>query len=482
MKNYLIVILCLLLTSCFKINDISYQGKVSKIDLNNSKDAHRGKIGVMGAGADSATASNETNFYQTEIEYSQACDANGICGKKHNPEQLNRILNAVNSSEKQLMVVIFIHGWNHNASNESRNYQYFPNFLSRIDDQLQRKKIIDPSFDVPQVLGVYVGWPGSVENKNKVSRVLSVGNRGCAADKISIGIKKSCKNTIYQPEESEMKKDILEIINQVKSNNKNSKILIMGHSFGGRIVSNLFLNELNMAITNNKPNILGENVLISTINPATGFKKFSPIIFKQGQANKPYWINFTSTKDKATKYLFPLARLLVLHDQGIKTIGHKTSYLTHDLTVRHDGLWACNQKLKNESLVDCWQKDREIIKQLPINFNWYQNKNTTFEWNIAFFERKRNSLAYTNYKPNSGCLNKRENLHACVDVELYKAKIISKNRDEINPLFYNISTENNVIGFDDYHQNKHKNIDANHNGYISSVLTKLLMDRLYDNP
>jgi predicted alpha/beta-fold hydrolase len=133
-----------------------------------------------------------------------------------------------------------------------------------------------------------------------------------------------------------MKNDILDIVNIATMKNRNSKVIILGHSFGGRIVSNMFIEELEVALDENKVNILGDNVLISTVNPAIGYKKFKKINESVIKKNlKPAWINFTSRNDKPTKFGFPIGRFTVLKDSGYVTIGHKKSYQTHELSVKH---------------------------------------------------------------------------------------------------------------------------------------------------
>lgn len=234
----IIIFLSINLVGCFKFIDKPYKIDNKRINLNNSEGKKNERLTGFGTGGKEVV---NTFFYNSVIEYGELCDKSGYCGKKYLPKQKDIILEAVNDYKDPLMVVIFIHGWNHNASDDivrgvSRNYEFFPRLLARFDDQLVRRKIVDKSFEKPEVLGIYIGWPGKVSNK--LIKGLSVGNRGCSADKISLGYKDACQKRILNKKSSEMKSDLLEIIAQVKRSNPNSKILIIGHSFGGRIVSN----------------------------------------------------------------------------------------------------------------------------------------------------------------------------------------------------------------------------------------------------
>jgi len=481
----IIIFLSINLVGCFKFIDKPYKIDNKRINLNNSEGKKNERLTGFGTGGKEVV---NTFFYNSVIEYGELCDKSGYCGKKYLPKQKDIILEAVNDYKDPLMVVIFIHGWNHNASDDivrgvSRNYEFFPRLLARFDDQLVRRKIVDKSFEKPEVLGIYIGWPGKVSNK--LIKGLSVGNRGCSADKISLGYKDACQKRILNKKSSEMKSDLLEIIAQVKRSNPNSKILIIGHSFGGRIVSNLFLDDLNKAVYNNQSNILGENVLISTINPAIGFKNFDNFLFKSfgSEINQPYWINFTSKNDNATKFLFPLARgTFLLQDKGMQTIGHKKSFITHDLTLQSqtEKKISCDQRLENNSLMNCWdaQRNFKIIEQIPIKFNWYSSNLKTLNFSVPFFERDDSNYAYQPYLANKGCLNNGERRHTCIDIELYEA--VLKSRNKSHPLFYNISADSNLIGFDEEHRKKYRSVNPNHNGYISSFLTSLLINRLYN--
>lgn len=462
------------LSGCFKGIDSQFQ-------MNNSfnkASIETGYVTRMGTGLTKKTKKmNETKFSRHVIEYSEKCD-NNICGLKHDVNQISKIEEFIESKNTPNLVVFFIHGWNHNASEESRNYKYFPDLLSRIDDQLSRKKIIDSNFIKPDVVGVYIGWPGLAESK--FPNALSVGNRACAADKISLGLKSSCNYKTYKNSESEMRRDILNLIKKVNSKNLDSKILIIGHSFGGRIVSNMFLQDLNQSILNKKDNILGENVLISTINPAIGYKRFIDVLENADENSTPYWINFTSKEDKATKYLFPLARsFLILKDDGLKTIGHKNKYKTHILTMEYvtfDEPFGCNYK--NLEFYSCFSplRDKSVESKISASHKWF-NKNHS--WYIPFFERDGLSFAYQPYKPFRGCKENEQSVHNCIDVELYKLNLKIANSKQINKIFYNIEVDSNIIGFNEEHKDKYRNIDAFHNGYISTVLLSLLIGRIY---
>lgn len=240
--------------------------------------------------------------------------------------QLQTILNAVNNQgigeakKKPLLISAYVHGWKHNASESDGNRLAYPNMLARYSSALKRLK--KEEFDV---LGIYVGWRGQSSKWP-----LSIGDRAMAADKLG--------------RESALKQELWDVAEAMRAAHKDSRMIVMGHSLGGRVLSRAFLDDLEIG----RPQPLGERVIITTVNAAIGADAYRDL-YKPGKifdvAHVPTWINFTAKEDGATNssYEHGLRLGILSPDLGDgradtkKTIGHYEDYLTHQLAVHYCG-------------------------------------------------------------------------------------------------------------------------------------------------
>lgn len=251
-------------------------------------------------------------------------------------------LNDLRSKHKKVYLFVFVHGWHHSAREEisrslecveatsfapctnpqDRNLFYFKHLLAKTSFELTARR------DDYAVMGVYVGWDGGSSNN------ILAADRGQAADRIG-----------RSPDLMADLKKISQGADAIEADGS-GRMLVMGHSFGGRMVSRLMLKS----VAENNWTPFGPRSLVVTLNPAIGADAFDEVMKQPTDASRrPAWINITSMDDRATGIVFSLAstigRLIpkigygltdaIDGGRGFHAIGHYEPYVTHRLKIVH---------------------------------------------------------------------------------------------------------------------------------------------------
>lgn len=269
----------------------------------------------------------------------------------------NKRLNGV--EKKPMLVSVYVHGWKHNASARDDNVRVYPKMLAGYDHALKRMGI--DNFDV---LGIYVGWRGKTGE-----RPIDIGSRALAADEIGRA--------------SALKQELWEIAEAMRMAHGESRMIIMGHSLGGRVLSRAFMDDLEKG--NAQP--LGKGVIIVTINAAIGADAYRELYQSDNVshiARVPTWVNFTAKEDGATsssyKWGLELDMLSPDFADGLadtkKTIGHYEPYLTHSFGAHYcgDDGSACGyvSELEARKHTDYWRADGYSLFTLNYDVpSWY---------------------------------------------------------------------------------------------------------------
>ena len=207
-----------------------------------------------------------------------------------------------------LVVPVFVHGWKNNAD-WSREH----GDLRRIAREVGRSaaQLATASHQNRRVVGVYIGWRGDVA-KGRWSRQLTFWNRLLTADRVaSLNLKES-----------------LYAVMQVTKRNPESKVIMYGHSMGGRILFSALAEALIKGST-----LSGENgaalpvdlvVLANPANRAVDVARFVDLLKRyrvrlvvedsSGHARPvegPLIASITSETDTATRRAFPFGQGLV---------------------------------------------------------------------------------------------------------------------------------------------------------------------------
>lgn len=229
-------------------------------------------------------------------------DAGDDAGKKFQNAQLAAIEHTIKNTKKSLMIVVYVHGWHHNADIETAiinrdataNVYKFHHMLARHAYQMGHLASLDRTAEPHETLGIYVGWRGE-SIRNEILSYLTVSGRAAAALRVG---------------EGELGDDLAKIAQWMRKadetkpgNSRPSRMLVYGHSFGGRAVIKALAPRLARQSDLSMP-VLGPGTLVATINPAIGSDALDPL-FAPGKtaeklSPKPHWINIASHDDIAT--------------------------------------------------------------------------------------------------------------------------------------------------------------------------------------
>ncbi len=357
MKYILACFCCFILSSCTTIPDKPYH----KIDCANPDACSIAELdsyidiepkneyvvmngwSVLKRGEDEIDEDKvkETSFSVFYLEYNEDGE------KFEGDRQLNIIKRAIETSDKPIYLNVYVNSWHNNANTEESSKitpeaKYFPYILAR------------SSFRKPDmnVIGVYIGWQGE-KYKHFPTKWVTPKSVSDIADEIG--------------NKGDVRLDIISMVNRVQTNPHSGHSLIMGKSFGARLLSRAFMNDLiEMKSIEDWP--LGERSLLVNLNPAIGANAFDKVFKsmpgKGADVQRPVWLNMTSEDDKATNWIYSSARLIGqnLSDEPIepgmaktsKGIGHYMPYLSHWVTVDKINVLYGNDKCK------------------PINQKWFE--------------------------------------------------------------------------------------------------------------
>jgi hypothetical protein len=206
-----------------------------------------------------------------------------------------------------LLLVIFVHGWRHSARPGDDHFDGF------------RKVIADTAAAHPglSVMGVYLGWRGSVGLKPEKLNVFSFWNRRNAADRMADSLQVA--DTLLHLGFT-ARKEYAEKAPRSRQPDGTTMptsqplIVVVGHSFGGRIVERAVMPFLLTGIRERSEiNYLRPFNLVVLLNPASSALATKDLIDALRGADHytvPFVINVTASNDRSTGLWYPLAQTL----------------------------------------------------------------------------------------------------------------------------------------------------------------------------
>ncbi|NOS88049.1 MAG: esterase [Methylococcaceae bacterium] len=228
---------------------------------------------------------------------------------------------AVNDS---IIINVFVHGWHHNARPGDPNIESFKGALARLS-KIEHDLSLTKHTATRKVVGVYVGWRGEsidVPGLNyltfwdRKSTAQEVGHLGVTELLVRLEEIANVKNALTPP---------------IKS-----RLVVMGHSFGGAVVFSATTQILADRFVNSKVgkssagDANGFGDLVVLLNPAFEALRYAPA-YDLAQAQCSYFDNqvpklaiLTSEADYATKYAFPAGQFF------------STFFETHGTIQRND--------------------------------------------------------------------------------------------------------------------------------------------------
>lgn len=275
-----------------------------------------------------------------------------------------------------LSVVLYVHGWHHNARPDDDNVVSFRKFLGEIAAAGRARKLRedkpylsasgarryadDPS-GAPhrRVVGIYVGWAGESMGNIWGLTHLTFWERKNTAEAVSQGSVRElfdrldhlrdCGRTGLPWQEVHRRANLKKPEELYKFGNRNVFLMTIGHSFGGLVAyrgtSSEFIGSAVRASIEDYVSRIGDLVFI--VNPAFEGARYEPL-FVAGQRiddlkpdQLPTLVIATSEADLATKWAFPAARSINTifeakpgheYDAVVKAVGHNPRYRTHKLS------------------------------------------------------------------------------------------------------------------------------------------------------
>jgi hypothetical protein len=257
-------------------------------------------------------------------------------------------------------LVVAVHGWRHNASLKDKNLRELREVLySALLIELDpRANHFSPSNKPRKVVGLYVGWRGSVLDEESlpwplsylttVTALLSFWDRKGAAMDVALGATRELfarlghlRAEVNKEIDNENTKNTRKRLGResewytacMQRADKNNKclpmrVLIVGHSFGSLVIYNSISESIIERVTEGIDVIQAEKCgqvesphadLIVFINPAFEGTRFEPLYqaslnriqkscYPKSQA--PVLVMLSGTTDRATESVFPKVRML----------------------------------------------------------------------------------------------------------------------------------------------------------------------------
>jgi hypothetical protein len=246
-------------------------------------------------------------------------------------DAINQIIAAYDDGKQYPLVVVYVHGWQNNASELSGDVVKFRGFMSRLADDYP----VGQPGQAPQVVGIYLAWRGLTFTVEPFKHILSYWPRRRVAKKIG-------RTGIFDAVEK-----IKDAVNRNPVVRQNTILVFAGHSFGARVLENAidgldvnkkrgfmlkYLDQMHetakkareegRAISNEKLFYLSNMPadLVVYVNAATSSAKTIEQV-RQIQNDcrsssdpicmaDPFYLAFTSTNDLATGIVMPVANLV----------------------------------------------------------------------------------------------------------------------------------------------------------------------------
>lgn len=306
-------------------------------------------------------------------------------GQIQSDEQMRLVLKALKENaapDEHQLVVVFVHGWQHNADPEDPNVHEFRNLLEHLDILERAAAARQGGKRQPRkVFGVYVGWRGESVTIPGV-QAATFWTRKNAAERVGENSAKELmlKLAAYK-----------KIANKDRSDDvlapEKTQLIIIGHSFGGlityRALHSLLIERALRVEPDGKTGqyrydtakSFGDFVLL--VNPAFEGVSYEPLFHAATNRcysswQRPAMAIVTSQGDWATKYAFPAGRLYTFTQSAphgdrderaavLNTVGHLDRYRTHWLKPRTDAASDVTAKPPQEKSI---AEARAIVDQV----------------------------------------------------------------------------------------------------------------------
>lgn len=206
----------------------------------------------------------------------------------------------INQQDNQSVLIVgFIHGWHHNAAQTDRNVIEFKSFLSSLAEEEKFLSVGKPR----KIIGLYMGWQGK-SSENSIVRLFSY------RAKKELGLETGKKSVT----------PILKKLSKIRKSDKNNRLVLAGHSFGGGVLYSAVKDDLLYQLQGESfsdVKLFGDLVIL--LNPAIEANRFVDVhsyLKKNFPICTPLsMISLTSEADTALSKHFPAGMKFFYRDQ-----------------------------------------------------------------------------------------------------------------------------------------------------------------------
>lgn len=240
----------------------------------------------------------------------------------------NGLADAKRAAENDGVVVVYLHGWHHNAKLNDTDITSFKTLLAGV-----RKD--------RQVAGIYVGWRGESIRSDTVlgyipSYLVTFWGR---------------KDTAHDIGNAGAVGELIRTLSDIRSHSKESRLLIIGHSFGGAMLYSAMSDTVAEQIRRDCQRSVDFTPiadLVILVNPAIEAMRLRPLYsfargFEYPSEQQPRLFIITTKADFPTRVAFKAGRHLgtlfksypngTYKEQDVTAIGHYRRYITHQMTA-----------------------------------------------------------------------------------------------------------------------------------------------------
>jgi len=276
-------------------------------------------------------------------------------GELHDREQLTEALEGIQKTPGKILLIVFVHGWQNDASYATNDLRHFEqHLLKRVANS---PRVVDEGF---KVVGVYIGWRGGLyhtraNDPKRKEGALNVADVALSVPKVGsfftrksatqrLGGNVGLTDSLYRL--SEAAKYVPGNMAQKRHDNGVSRVIMIGHSFGGAILEEFLKTTIaarqrsGNGVTLQSPADLF--LLVNSATEASHAQQFQTLLPAYSSTTPPMVISVSSEGDFPNRVAFWTAKHLVgiipalsggfKGKEGLyfgRTSGHVSQLLSH---------------------------------------------------------------------------------------------------------------------------------------------------------
>lgn len=320
-----------------------------------------------------------------------------------------------------LNLIVYVHGWKHNAAVGDPDLQKFRELLKGTALLETMSNPPGAGRQARRVVGIYVGWRGKSWDLPDWPLNLSFWSRKSAAQHVALGAVQDLfarLRAVQARYNTSAKGESCLLVVDRHDDASRCKIrsLIIGHSFGAAIVyaavAPQLIESLSVAYDRlDQPNPAAKALdgvepladMVVLLNPAFEASRFEPLRraadrYRPPLRRPPLMVLITTENDVPTRYFFPLGRFLntlserpvtnTEQGEAIRTTpGHMADYITHSLTLGPNPCprWVAAAQADSRSVLDSGETmETENAKRFYVPDSKADNGTMRTTWRRAF--------------------------------------------------------------------------------------------------